>query len=213
MSLIAKEGATGDFQRFIAPADSHASRCIGVIDMGTQETTYEGETKHKHRVRIVWELPEVAGPVFGEDGKPVEGQTQPARVGREYTLSLHKNAELRGVLEAWRGKPFTAEELEGFDISKLIGAPSLLTIVHQPKHDNTGVYAKVTQVGKLPKGMSIPDQHHPSERYSIEDGRNDIFLALPEYMQKRISACREWQNEPANAAEPVAAVDDDDVPF
>ena len=40
-------------------------------------------------------------------------------VARVYTLCLHERAALRKDLESWRGRKFTEQELDGFDLEKL----------------------------------------------------------------------------------------------
>jgi len=38
------------------PTGSHSARCISIIDIGTQRSTYEGEVQVKHQLVIRWEL-------------------------------------------------------------------------------------------------------------------------------------------------------------
>ncbi|MHA1379626.1 MAG: hypothetical protein ACTSRG_14730 [Candidatus Helarchaeota archaeon] len=45
-------------------------------------------------------------------------------------MSLHAKATMRKFLESWRGKKFTKEELEGFDLQKILGKPCQLQIIH-----------------------------------------------------------------------------------
>lgn len=68
--------------------------------------------------------------------------------------SLHAKAGLRKFLESWRGRPFTAEELAGFDLKAVVGLTCLVGIVHEAKGDK--VYANLSSVMKLPKGMPAP---------------------------------------------------------
>ena len=65
MGLIAKstESNTG----FIQPeVGVHEARCVKVIDLGTQKSTFEGETTWKRQVMLIWELPEQL-----KDGMPL----------------------------------------------------------------------------------------------------------------------------------------------
>jgi hypothetical protein len=92
--------------------------CVEVIDMGMREQkAFESdEVKMVPKVCIVWELSE-----HREDGKPFV-------FSKEYKSSLHEKSGLRKDLDAWRGQAFTAEELKGFDLEKVIGANCMVTI-------------------------------------------------------------------------------------
>ena len=125
MSFIAKDSGGGDFKK-VAPG-VHIGRCFKLIDLGTQEETYEGEAKLLPKVCVYWEL-------TGEDeeGAPlIDSNGDPLVIWQEYTMSLGKKAKLRAALESWRGKAFTDEELKGFDVSKLIGAFCMVNVTHK----------------------------------------------------------------------------------
>jgi hypothetical protein len=87
-----------------------------------------------HKCRIVWEINQTM-----EDGRRFI-------VTKQYSLSLHEKATLHKDLKTWRGKSFTFDELAGFDVEKILGAPCQLVITQQEKDDVT--YANVTAVLK-----------------------------------------------------------------
>ncbi len=122
-----------------APAGVHQAVACDVVDMGNLETTWNGQKKIKHVIRLVWQVEELM-----DDGKPFIVQSR-------YTASLHEKARLRKDLESWRGKPFTDAELEAFDLEVLIGVNCLLNVVQTSKNGTT--YANVTAVMPLKKGM------------------------------------------------------------
>ena len=139
MAIIAK--ATGG--SFVpAPAGAHAAVCVDVVDLGMLEVSFGGKTSHKHKIRIVWQISEVMS------------DNRPFIVQKRYTLSLHQKASLRKDLESWRGKQFSPEELEGFDVEKLLGIPCLLNVIQESKDGDT--YSNVTSIMRLPKGMEAP---------------------------------------------------------
>jgi hypothetical protein len=111
---------TGTFE--LPPAGAVAARCCRLIDLGSQESTFEGKTSLKRKVLLTWELAELRS-----DGSPFT-------ISRRFGLSLHENAALRAFLQAWRGRPFTDDELAGFDLRKLINAPCLLNIAHTSRN-------------------------------------------------------------------------------
>lgn len=140
MPIYASAGSATKFQP--APAGAHAAVCCDVVDLGIVETTYQGETKKKHMVRLVWQIDEAR-----DDGKPY------LVMGR-YTLSLHEKAALRRDLESWRGRPFTEPELHQFDVEAVIGKGCYLDLVHRPSKGD--VFANVAAIMPLPKGMTAP---------------------------------------------------------
>src|SRR4029077_1201343 len=146
---VASDKGAGSFQ--LPPAGAHPARCIHVIDEGTQRDEFKGKPKLIRKVRINWELPNEKA-IFDED----RGE-ESFMVGAEYTLSLNVRANLRQVLESWRGKDFSEEELKGFDMKVLLGKACLVNVVHRKSTRNPGrTYAQVTSVVPLPKGMSCP---------------------------------------------------------
>lgn len=182
MPIVAKE--TSSNRDFIpAPAGVHAAVCCDVVDLGVLEVTFGGKTKKQHKVRIVWQIEEVM-----EDNKPY-------LVGKRYTLSLHEKAALRKDLESWRGRPFTQEELQGFDLEALIAAPALLNVVHNPGREG-GVFANIASIMKLPKTMNT--------------------LKIRDYVrvcERAPEASNTWNGAVAPESPWPAEVADDDVPF
>jgi hypothetical protein len=39
------------------PIGNHVARCIGMIDLGTQQGDYQGKTTHARKIVLRWELP------------------------------------------------------------------------------------------------------------------------------------------------------------
>jgi hypothetical protein len=94
--------------------------CTELIDLGTQEDTYEGHTRERKRCIIAWEL---VDEIYEKDGEP-----RRKRFSQVYTQSLHAKATLRKHLSGWRGRDFTAEELKGFKSSNILGKPCVLVV-------------------------------------------------------------------------------------
>jgi hypothetical protein len=132
MALIAKGG-----KAFTPPPEGlWDAVAVDVIDLGM----VDGQWGEKHKCRIVWEISELMS-----TGLRYLAQKQ-------YTVSLHEKAALYKDLKAWRGKPFTAEELEGFDLEAVVGAPCQLLITIEEK-DGTQ-YGNITAIMKAKKKMA-----------------------------------------------------------
>lgn len=177
------------------PAGVHAARCYAVIDMGTSVEQF-GNFAPKRKVVLIFEIPSERITVERED-KPVD---LPRTISTRYTQSLSDKANLRHDLEAWRGRPFTPAELEGFDMSKVLGAPALVNVVHRPKKAG-GISAVIASISPLPKGMVCPPAENPQVWFDIDDLKDQptaVFPAgLPKWCEEEIRKSEEftaWQN-------------------
>lgn len=145
MGLVARDSG-GTFTP--APEGGHSAVCVDVVDLGIVTTEWKGKAKQVHKCRIVYEIGEAM-----ESGHRFT-------VSRQFTVSLSEKANLRAFLEAWRGKAFTKEELAGFDLEVLLGAPAVIQVQHKEREGKT--YANITSVMKLMKGVA---KLEPSGKY------------------------------------------------
>jgi len=202
LTVNAGNGGGGDFEQ--CPAGSFAARCYQIIDLGHQTFEWKGEAKVAPKVRITWELNEMM-----QDGRPFS-------ISREYTASIGDKANLRKDLEAWRGRPFTATELQNFSLENVLGAPCLLGVVHKPSKDGSKVYANVGSIMALPKGMPSPELVNPAVKFDIGEFDQNIFNSLSSYVQKKILMSKELEENgiPAPQVKEVEPeIDDEAVPF
>lgn len=125
-----------------APEGQFAAVCCDVVDLGMETSTYDGEERERHMVRLCWQIDEDM-----ENGKPF-------LVMSKFNLTLNEKGRLRPFLESWRGKAFTEQETEGFDLESLIGVGALLQIAHNRKGQK--VYSNINSIMKLPKGTRAP---------------------------------------------------------
>ena len=123
----------------LAPEGLHAAVCCDVVDHGQVDTPFG----KKYQIEICWQLEEA----IDTD----RGRIRPV-VRQRYTNSLHEKAKLRGVLETWRGRKFTKDELGGFDLEKLLGASCQIQVIHNDSDDGQ-TFANVNAVIPLGKGM------------------------------------------------------------
>lgn len=182
MAIMANDtGGGGDFSP--VPAGTHTAICDMVVDLGEQRIVSQmfGESI-KHQVYIRWQIP-AERVEWEKDGQKHEG---PAVIGKTYTLSLSEKANLRKDLQAWRTRPFTPDELRGFDIAKLLGAPATITVTHTEKNGKT--YANVASLGGLMKGVPKPEVEGEAILYDSDNLGNIDKLSkwLREKVQSQI---------------------------
>ena len=207
MAILAKQNST---PRELIPADNYVARCYKMIQIGTVEEDFKGEKKIMQKVRIGWEIPGEMK-VFKEENGP-----QPLVIDMEYTLSMADKATLRALLTSWRGQAFTDAEAKEFDITKLIGAPCMLNIIHNPsKADASKVYEKISGITKLPKGMKCPDAINPPFILSYDEWDETKFESLPDFIKDKMKTSVEYKA----MKNPVESLIDDkgqpinDLPF
>lgn len=138
-----------------APEGVHAAVCVDVVDKGQVESQWGV----KHKCRIVWEIAAMM-----DDGRRFT-------IGKTYTVSLHEKATLYKDLKSWRGRPFTADELRGFDLEKVVGAPCQVVVTHDEKDGE--VYGNITAIMKADKSNILT----PSGKYVRAKDRQDAQQA------------------------------------
>src|SRR6478752_7885574 len=149
MAIIATSNGASNYTP--VPAGNYVARCFSMVHIGTSKDTFEGREKLTNKVRLTFELPTET-----KEFKEGEGE-KPFTVSKEFTLSMHEKAGLRKSLESWRGKGFSEEEAKAFDITKLLGKPCMLNIIHKEKQGG-GVNAVISSISSMPKGLACPDQ-------------------------------------------------------
>lgn len=202
------------------PAGSHIARCYAVIDLGTQPHTFQDKASVSRDVRLSFELPEER--MEGLYNADVKGKPFSVHVTKKQ--SLHPKAGLRALLEGWRGRKFSKEELQGFDSKKMVGAPCRITLVEN------GDYINVSAISPLGKKEKCPKQVNPSVFFSLEEEEFDpkTYKALHEKTREKIANSPEYKalfggeepqgepehgNEPEGAGDEAPPTDDDNVPF
>ncbi len=212
MGLVASDAGNGQDYEPI-PAGLHHAICYSFFDLGTQFNEKYG--KKERKVLLVWELPEQRI----EIKKDEETLDLPKARSRSYTLSLHKKANLRRDLESWRGKPFTAKELEGFDLADILGANATLQLIHETKGDKT--YVNISNVLPLVAGNKR-EAENPINYFSFDD-HSDLPENTPNWIAEIIQKSDEWKAlkrdaQPGEPEPPPLDPDEpppweDDIPF
>jgi hypothetical protein len=88
---------------------------------------------------------------------------------------------LRKDLESWRGKKFTEEELEGFDVKNVLGKPCQIQVLHS---EGKKKYANIASIVSWPRGANQPKIESELLYYEIHN--QEVFAKIPEWIQKKI---------------------------
>jgi len=205
MGLFAKETGSGQDYDPI-PAGLHQAICYRFFDLGTHFNETFG--KKARKVLLMWELPEQRIGIE-RDGETLD---LPRATSKQYTLSLHKKANLRHDLESWRGKQFTAGELQGFDLTKILGVNGTLQMIHVTKGDKT--YSNISNVLPLVQGEQQAPEN-PINYFSFDE-HTELPENTPDWIAGIIKNSDEWKalKGTAQPGEAEATVEEEDsIPF
>ena len=197
----------------LPPAGSHLGRLYRILDLGTQKVEWQGAIKMQRKLMFSFEL-------HGEDndGQPLTtNDGKPLMISKRYTMSLGEQSTLRKDLESWRGKKFTPEELQGFDLNVLLGKFAMCNVTHNDREGKT--YANLSGLSQVPAALKkLPEPAGVNELFilSLDEFDQAKFDSLSDGLKEVIKKSAEWRGtngeEEANKAVALAQIDDD-MPF
>lgn len=183
--------ATGSGGRDFEPlsAGLHYARCFALVDLGLQNEEYQGKSKQTHKIAFGFEFPDEKV-TFEREGKEITAPkilwTMP------YTYSLGTKARLRKLIESWTGKTITPDQETTADLTKLIGRPAQISIIHKSAADGK-VYANINNDIALPataEQQSRAQKERPFHEtfvYSTEEPQVH-YERLPKHLKAKVDA-------------------------
>ena len=213
MALTLSESAKQE--RKLPEAGATVGVLYSLVDLGHQKTNWDNQEKWTPKVRLTFELPDQTDEFeVEENGKRTTVQ-KPMVVSIEQTRSLGEKASLRKLLEQWRGQTFTSKELQAFSLKNLLGKPAMLTLIHKTSQQGRQ-YCAIAGASKLPKGMKAPATTTNDQLYyEIEQGEAGQFNDMPDWLQEKIRASKEFATAAGKSTVTKVEVDADgnQVPF
>ena len=213
MALTLSESAKQE--RKLPEAGATVGVLYSLVDLGHQKTNWDNQEKWTPKVRLTFELPDQTDEFEVEEKGKVTKVQKPMVVSIEQTRSLGEKASLRKLLEQWRGQTFTSKELQAFSLKNLLGKPAMLTLIHKTSQQGRQ-YCAIAGASKLPKGMKAPATTTNDQLYyEIEQGEAGQFNDMPDWLQEKIRASKEFATAAGKSTAIKAEVDADgnQVPF
>jgi hypothetical protein len=208
MSLYA-ENKGGDFER--APTGSHLGRCYRIVDLGTQKTEFQGTVKFQHKVMFGFELS-----IISDGGSSVKMRDgRPFAIFKNYTLSWSDKATLRQDLQSWRGKPFSQDELNRFDLKNVLGQWGMVNVIERAGA-NGKTYMNVSTITPVPamiRQQGMPQGINKLEMFTLSNPDMEMFNTFSENLKAKIASSPEWQKLSQAQPTPSYANDDEEIPF
>lgn len=155
--------------------------CIGAVDLGEQETTFNGKTRYSNQMQIIFELP--------SELITIDGEEQPRQLSKRFNVSTSSKSSLRKFIEHWYGRVFTDEAFREFDTLDLLGKPATLSVVASVD----GQYANIAEASALPKGMAAPEAKSQLIEFDLDAWDDEKFATLPEWLQERITKSTQYK--------------------
>lgn len=154
MSMLASDNGGQEIEKLENGVYTAVSSAI--IDLGLQRN--EKFEKVQRKFVLIWNI-------LGEEVE-INGEKLPRTISKEYSFSLHEKSALRKDLQAWRGKAFSEEELQGFNILTILNKACQLQIILEEK--NNKKYNNIAGIMSLPKGTQI-ESLESTYYFDIED--------------------------------------------
>lgn len=182
--------------------------CVGIYELGEQVKNWNEKTSYANQVTFVFEIP----------AKTIEvnGKMEPRQLSTTLNIARSANGKLRKFLSSWTGIAFTDTSFGDFDTDTLLGSAAMIHVVL----NDTGEYSNIDSIMKLPEGMPAPTTKTRLMAFDIDEWDQEVFDALPEWVQEKIKKSTQYQKRhapetevdfpaqstPAAAAPPVQAV-------
>jgi len=213
MAELYVEDDGGEFER--CPTGVHLARCYRIIDLGTQKTEYMGQEKFQHKISLGWEVHAIDD--SGKNLRMKDGR--PFAIFKNYTLSWSEKANLRLDLQAWRGRPFTSDEMRKFNVKSVLGAWCMINCIEREGRNNK-TYVNVGGISPVPslvKQQGLPKAINANEFFVISEPDMALFETFSQNLKTKIQASPEWQKlslkqQPQNDYSAFADTDEE-IPF
>ena len=184
MSMIAKESTGSNIEKLENGVYTAVSSMI--IDLGLQTSEKFGKTQRKFM--MIWVI-------LGEK-VIVNDKELPRTMSKEYGFSLGEKSNLRKDLQAWRGQPFTSEELQGFNILNVLNKACQLQIIKEEKNGNT--YNNISSIMALPKGTVVEGIEDTCHFDLEEESTWNNWYRIPTWIQEKIKKAENYESTGLN---------------
>lgn len=190
------------------PEGSHLAVCYMLVDLGVQENkTFNNRSR---KVMIGWELPDET---YESDGKQL-----PRTIRNTYTASLNESSNLRRDLAAWRGRDFTQDELDEFNLRNIMGTSCLINVIHKERNGRT--YANIASIMALPKGMQKGKIQGDPIIFDLDDATMEDIGSLPDWIATMVKSSITYQeklsamySDDSDVSQLTELEDDGELPF
>lgn len=174
---------------------TYPARLVSIIDLGVQaRRPWKGEAKDPiAMIRCTYELTTE----FMKDEAGKDDETKPRWISEDfpfYGLSADRAKSTQRYLA------LDPQQAAGGDWAELLGAPVALTVVHNPKKDDsTVVYANIGATSPIMKGMDVAELVNDPQLFDFDEPDMDVFNGLPDFLKDKIKGATNFQGSALGA--------------
>ena len=169
----------------LIPEGKYAGIIFSIVDLWTQDVTYEGETKQQRKVHITWELPKIMLTFNEEKGE------QPAVISKKYTFSMHPKSALRSLVENIEWK-MEDNDAYAYELQNILGKYCLLKIEHNKQYVNIANIMWMDteeELEQVEKGIKPINEHR---LFDLDEPNEKTLETMPEWMKEIIISSPEY---------------------
>jgi hypothetical protein len=170
----------------LVPMGTQPAIIYSIVNVGTQNETFEGVAKKVNKLKITLEFPNHKQLFYIDDTVP-----RPSVLTMQFTYSISKNkknqkkSNLLQLIESLFG-PIAESDYLTFDVSRLLDLKVFANVTHYQKQDKT-IGAKVTALGTFNTMMMDPAtiiRTNELTIYSIQMGFDNLYFAKLMYFDR-----------------------------
>jgi len=215
MALNASKVETKFKKPDVLEAGGYPGRLVQLIDLGLQPQSFEGKaTEPAREIYITLELSDE----FLKDEEGNDLKDKPRWFSEFFPLRHIKSEKAKSTKRYLAFDP--TNKYDG-DWTKLLGLPVIVNLVQNPsKKDKNVVYNNIGSLSAIraKDAERLPPLVNPTKVFDLDDPDMEVFKALPEFLQQKITANLEFNGsklqallggKPAERVVSVAASQDD----
>lgn len=167
----------------VVPAWTFIGRCISIIDLGTQEDSYQWEIKSVRKISIKFELP-----------TKLDSHWVPFQIYRDLSYSMGEKSNLRKFLQSWRGQAYQNWELDTFNIyQEYLNKPCQITVEQKVSKTSGNTYAVINSISPLMEGITAPERINDLVWFNLESFNPSVYDGFNEKLKEMIAKSPEYK--------------------
>lgn len=167
----------------VVPAWTFIGRCISIIDLGTQEDSYQWEIKSVRKISIKFELP-----------TKLDSHWNPFQIYRDLSYSMWEKSNLRKFLQSWRWQAYQNGELDTFNIyQEYLNKPCQITVEQKVSKTSGNTYAVINSISPLMEGITAPERINDLVWFNLESFNPSVYDGFNEKLKEMIAKSPEYK--------------------
>lgn len=173
----------------VVEVGTYPARLVRVIDLGVQaQNPYKGQDKPPaHMVDFTYELLDVF--MIDKDGN--EDEDKPRWISESFPLN-NPSADLAKSTK--RAKALDPNDDLGFDLTKMVGAPCMVTIVHKESKGKTYANVGNVTVMRAKEAQKAPGLKNEALVFALDNPDMEVFHKLPDWIKDKITSNLEYKH-------------------